>query len=417
VNSKLLRCLCVPIILLLCLHVQSCKLPKRFDDPEKQARYDLYLKEVSSVHSKYQQRLRASNVPSLQLLDSPEAEALEALFEGGLPPKEQMQKAKPLVERLLLRSVGSNDVLTQLPGMFVTRFCLQPNAIDMIKAEETEDADEEAQIDALCGWVNALNYDFPRVREFATLADALLSIIPEIDPESDVKPDSIKLDSQVIADALAPLLAQKRWAHSEQLLADMQLRAWDATGAAKTVLAPEEFKEFEVSGVDLVLGNFDGHFLGFEDMLRNDLYTGVLLSPCQESKWLDPNDSDPKDDTSSAASLSGKKNLQRVCRDLSLHVLQHTKSLDALEEAFELLGNLDGLAGLKASAIQHDIENRPHASWPVWVKQRHVEFEALKDIELLSDARDLLELKARLRFLSEHGSIALARRLHQGKAF
>lgn len=245
------------------------------------------------------------------------------------------------------------------------------------------------------------------------MADALLSIIPELETESDHEFEFESVAPQVIADALAPLLAQTHWAHSEQLLANLQLRAWSATSAAKTVAAPQEFKEFEVSGVDLVLGNFDGHYFGFETMMRIDLYSSILLSPCQEFDWSVVDESDTE------ATRVGKKNLQRVCRDLSLHVLQYSTSLSAIKDAFELLDRTEGNVELNASGVPSDAgnEDTSRAAWPGWVKQRHLELEELQKVELLSDARDLPELKARLRFLGEHGSMELAKQLQQGKRF
>jgi hypothetical protein len=358
----------IGLTLLCCMALLSCSRRPTFQDPAQQARYQEYRAKVNAIDAQYEAALARQPVPIIQALRQAEQFEKQMVALDETPVSAPMRRAvasfvclgKRTHRKLVDRSARSNDALTQLIGLFGVRGCGFVTANQHLATEN----DELVAMAALCAEVPKHAYPFQKIPEFVELAHYGLAS-GMFNEELDIELAITDTQKQQRSAALVPLLQRQRWQDSSAWFADVQLQAWPATASAQRVPAPDEFKDYEVSQVEMV-------FSDLEFIIGIDAYAQMILAIASEA------DSD----------------LTRAHRQtLLLNVLGHSNNLDALKNAQSAWTELMGDTG--------DVPNE--------LARARLELADLGEVDPFADLKDLDDLRRRLEIVKRSGTLALAR--------
>ena len=184
------------------------------------------------------------------------------------------------------------------------------------------------------------------------------------------------------------MLNTKHWLNTEQLFANVQLQVWSATRQIKPVPVPDEFKDYQIKPVAMVLGEMPYRISLIDTALQTDLYGMLALEPCE-------------------VVLGHELEQLLACRQLAIHIGEHSESLETLESASQLIEKLD----VQIEALKR----KPEPLSPAFTQRLALLAKLGDESELLAKSGDLKTLKVRLKLLRRHGSLWLAQHLAKAK--
>lgn len=372
--SNLLR-----LVLITSLFLGSCKWQPTFDDPEKETRYRQYLAQVQLEINSYNSAVWQTSAPVVRYLKRFNVMKISENIDGvdsEISPA-QVKELGAQVTALVRGANRDRDQLVRLIGLVVHRACgLTPAQLQINDLSKTQ----LLQYREVCAGVTAISYDSQGLESIQILLNESITLWPSAAQENE---QSVDLRPYV-----AIMLNTKHWLNTEQLFANVQLQVWSATRQIKPVPVPDEFKDYQIKPVAMVLGEMPYRISLIDTALQTDLYGMLALEPCE-------------------VVLGHELEQLLACRQLAIHIGEHSESLETLESASQLIEKLD----VQIEALKR----KPEPLSPAFTQRLALLAKLGDESELLAKSGDLKTLKVRLKLLRRHGSLWLAQHLAKAK--
>jgi len=372
-GSSILR-----LVLIISLLLSLCSCGRTFDDPAKEARYKQYLGQVQLEIDRYNDAIWQTPTPIVRILKR--FDVLKIVYKlddvdlDQLSPA-QAQQLRTQVTELVRGANRERDLLVRLLGLFVHRAC-RLNPAQLTSFEFTEP--QLLLYRDVCTGVSGIQYRSSGLENMQALLDDLIPLITTSmrEQKADLRP------------YVAAILRRKRWLNTERLFANAQLQVWSATRHVKSVPLPDEFRDYEIDRVGIVLGKIPRKIFSFEAFLQLDIYGAIALEPCK---------------------VLESERLEQIlaCRQLAMHIAEHSQSFTTIKLAAEMIDELDGpIAALNAKA----------GPLSPAITQRLAVLAKLDEApNPLVKSGDLKTLKRRLQLIRRHGSFWLVQHLAKSR--